>query len=63
MEESNKAEFWLEKQQIILEEARCPPDQRVSCAALLLQSEAHDWWKLVLRSPRIPNPMPWDFFS
>ena len=26
MEESNKAEFWLEKLQRILEEVRCPPD-------------------------------------
>ena len=57
MEEFDKAEFWLEKLQRILEEVRCPPDQRVSCAVLLLQSEAYDWWKLVLRSPRIPNPM------
>ena len=26
MEESDKAEFWLEKLQRILEEVRCPPD-------------------------------------
>ena len=26
MEESNKAEFWLEKLQRILEEVRCPPE-------------------------------------
>ena len=57
MEASDKAEFWLEKLQIILEEIRCPPDQRVSCTVSLLQSEAYDWWKLMLRSPRIPNPM------
>ena len=63
MEESDKEEFWLEKLQRILEEVRCPPDQRVSCAVSLLQSEAYDWWKLVLRSPRIPNPMPWEFFA
>ena len=62
MEESDKAEFWLEKLQRMLEEVRCPPDQRVSCAVSLLQSEAYDWWKLVLRSPRIPNPMTWEFF-
>ena len=62
MEESEKAEFWLEKLQRIPEEVRCPPDQRVSCAVSLLQSEAYDWWKLVLRSPRIPNPMTWEFF-
>ena len=36
MEESNKAEFWLEKLQRILEEVRCPPDWRVSCAVSLL---------------------------
>ena len=63
MEESDKAEFWLEKLQRILEEVRCPPDQRVSCPVSLLQSEAYDLWKLVLRSPRIPNPMPWEFFA
>ena len=42
MEESDKAEFWLEKLQRISEEVRCPPDQRVSCAVSLLQSEAYD---------------------
>ena len=63
VEESDKAEFWLKKLQRILEEVRCPPDQRVSCAVSLLQSEAYDWWKLVLRSLRIPNPMPWEFFA
>ena len=57
MEESYKAELWLEKLQRILEEVRCPPDHRVSCAVSLLQSEAYDWWKLALRSLRIPNPM------
>ena len=36
MEEYGKAEFWLEKLQRILEEVRCPPDQRVSCAVSLL---------------------------
>ena len=36
MEESDKAEFWLERLQRILEEVRCPPDQRVSCAVSLL---------------------------
>ena len=28
----------------------------------LLQSKAYDWWKLVLRRPWLPDPMPWDFF-
>ena len=62
MEESEKAEFWLEKLERVLEEVRCPPDQRASCAVSLLQGEAYDWWKLVLKSPRIPNPMTWEFF-
>ena len=56
MEESAKAEFWLEKLERVLEEVRCSPDQRASCAVSLL------WWKLVLKSPRIPNPMTWEFF-
>ena len=29
MEESNKAEYWLEKLQRVLEEVKYPPDQRV----------------------------------
>ena len=62
MEESEKAEFWLEKLERVLEEVRCPPDQRASCAISLLQGEAYDWWKLELKSPRIPNPMTWEFF-
>ena len=57
MEESDKAEFWLEKLQRIEEEVRCPLDQRVTCAVSLLQGNAYDWWKLVLRSPRLPDPI------
>ena len=41
---------------------RCPPDQRVTCAISLLQGNAYDWWKLVLRSPRLLDPIPWEFF-
>ena len=62
MEESDKAELWLEKLQRILEEVRFPSDQRVSCVVSLFQSERYDWWKLVLSSPRIQNPMTWEFF-
>ena len=62
MEESTKAEFWLEKLERVLEEVRCPPDQRASCAVSLLQGKAYDWWKFVLKSPGIPNPMTWEFF-
>ena len=36
MEESDKAKFWLEKLQRIVEEVRYPPDQRVTCAVSLL---------------------------
>ena len=57
MEESAKVEFLLEKLERVLEEVRCPLDQRASCAVSLLQGEAYDWWKLVLKSPGIPTPM------
>ena len=63
MEESEKAEFWLEKLERVLEEVRCPPDQKASCAVSLLQGEAYDWWKLVLKSPGILNPLTWEFFD
>ena len=62
MEESAKAEFWLEKLESVLEEVRCPPNQRASCAVSLLQGEAYDLWKLVLESPGILNPKTWEFF-
>ena len=62
MEESKKVEFLLEKLERVLEEVRCPPDQRASSAISLLRGEAYDWWKLVLKSPGIPNPMTWEFF-
>ena len=42
MEEFYKAEFWLEKLQRIVEEVRCPPDQRVTCAVSLLQGSSYD---------------------
>ena len=62
MEESEQEELWLEKLERVLEEVRCPPDQRTSCVVSLLQGEAYDWWKLVHKSPGIPNPMTWEFF-
>ena len=62
MEESGKAEFWLEKVERDLEEVRCSPDQRASCAISLLQGKAYVWWKLLLKSPGISNPMTWEFF-
>ena len=37
MEEYDKAEFLLEKLRKIVEDVRCPPDQRVTCAVSLLQ--------------------------
>ena len=32
LEEFDKAEYWLERLQRVLEEVRCPPKQRVACA-------------------------------
>ena len=58
LEESERGEFWLEKLQRVLDEVRCPPEQKVSCSVSLLQSGAYDWRKLVLRRPRLPDPMP-----
>ena len=57
MEESDTMEFWLEKLQRVIEEVRCPLDQRVTYAISLLQGSAYDWWKLVLRSSRLPDPI------
>ena len=62
MEESDKDEFWLEKLQRIMKKVRCPLDQRVTCVVSLLQGSAYDWWKLVFRSPRLPDPIPFEFF-
>ena len=62
MEEFDKAEFLLEKLQRIVEEVRCPHDQRVTRAVSLLQGSAYDWWMLVLRSTRLPDPITWEFF-
>ena len=58
MEVCDKVEFWLENLQRIMEEVRCPPDQRVACAVSLLQGSVYDWWKLVLRIPRLLDPIP-----
>ena len=57
MEESDKAEFWLEKLERALDEVRCLVDQKVTCAVSLLQGAAYDWWKLVLRNPLLPDPV------
>ena len=45
-----------------MEEVRCPPDQRVTCVVSLLQGSAYDWLNLVLRRPRLPDSIPWEFF-
>ena len=62
MEESDKAEFLLEKVERALDEVRCPVDQKATCAVSLLQGAAYDWWKLVLRNPLLPDPVTWDYF-
>ena len=62
MEESNKAEFWLEKLERALDEVRCLVDQKALCAVSLLQGATYDWWKLVLRNPILPDPVTWDYF-
>ena len=43
MEESDKAEFWLEKIERVVDETKCPVDQKVTCAVSLLQGVAYDW--------------------
>ena len=62
LEESDKAEFWLEKLQRALNEVKCLPEQMAKCAIPLLLRAAYDWWKLVLRNPLPPNPITWNFF-
>ena len=44
LEESDKAEFWLEKLQRALDEVKCPPEQIAKCAVSLLQGVIYDWW-------------------
>ena len=50
------------KLQRLMEEVRCPHNQIVTYAISLLQGIAYDWWKLVLRSPRLLDPISWGFF-
>ena len=57
LEESDKAEFWLEKLQRALDKVKCPPKQMAKCAVSLLQGTTYDWWKLVLRNPLLPDPI------
>ena len=62
MEESDKAEFWLEKLERALDEVRCPMDQKATCAVSLLQGATYDWWKLVFRNPLLSDLVTWDYF-
>ena len=62
MEESDKADFWLENLERALDEVRCPRDQKAACVVSLLQGAAYDWWKLVLRNPLLLDPVTWDYF-
>ena len=62
LEESDKAELWLEKLQRAMDEVKCPPKQMAKCVVSLLQGTAYDWWKLVIRNPLLPDPISWDFF-
>ena len=57
VQESDKAEFWLEKLKRALDEVKCPLEQKAKCAVSLLQGAAYDWWKLVLRNPLLPDPI------
>ena len=62
MEESDKAEFWLENFERALDEVRCPMDQKATCVVSLLQGATYDWWKMVLRNSLLPDPVTWDYF-
>ena len=42
MEESNKAKFFLEKLERVLDVTNCPVDQKVTCTVSLLQGAAYD---------------------
>ena len=57
LEESNKAEFWLEKLKRTPDEVKCPPEQMAKCAISLLQGATYDWWKLVIRNPLLLDPI------
>ncbi|KAJ8763535.1 hypothetical protein K2173_002418 [Erythroxylum novogranatense] len=63
LEESEGAEFWIEKVKRVLDEISCPAEQMVHCAISLLQGAAYEWWKFVLRSPQLPVPLTWEFFA
>ena len=39
-----------------------PSRSKSGMCNFLLQGSAYDWWKLVLRSPRLLDPIPWEFF-
>ena len=43
LEESDKAEFWLEKLQKALDEVKCSFKQMAKCVVSLLQGAAYDW--------------------
>ena len=62
MEESDKAEFWIEKLERALNEVQCLMDQKATCAISLLQGATYDWLKLVLRNPLLLDPVTWDYF-
>ena len=57
LEESDKAEFWLEKLQRALDEVKSPPEQIAKCVVSLLQGATYDRWKLVLRNPLLLEPI------
>ena len=42
LEESDKAEFWLEKLQRALDEVKCPLEQMTKCEVSLLEG-VYDW--------------------
>ena len=42
LEESNKAEFWLDKLQRALDEVKCPLEQMAKCVVSLLHGAAYD---------------------
>ena len=42
LEESEKAEYWLEKLHRVLDEVKCPPEHMVTCTVSLLQGAAYD---------------------
>ena len=60
-DEPSMAENWLERNERMLRQMHCTPEENLECATSLLQDKAYQWWVSLTRTAP-PESVTWELF-